>query len=434
MKKKDLTLRYALTQMTYWCAYNGCFSFATTYMLKLGLPSGLVGILVGMAGLLSCLLQPFIASFIDRSGKSLLIKALLILSLACVGFFAVLLIPGMPIYLAGVLYTLGLWLTDAMVPLLNAVCVEYTRAGYGVNFGIARGFGSAASALGVLISGFILSNMGISWTLIFYLALYSLTVILIFGYPKLQDSESPAALAGAPSKASPVEADAKVDSASAEAASAEAASAEVFAADDDTNEKSVSILQFFKTYKWYCISLLAFLMLAMYLAMTESYMIAIMENLGGDSSHVGVALFISTIAGAPVVFLFNFIRKKIKDTNLLKIGAAMFVVRSILTALAPSIVSIYMIQVLHFCSYSIVAPTEVYYAGAKVNKADTVKGQAFITSAWALGCSIGNFIGGQLLSFGIKAILSAGIVMASIGCVIMYLTVNRSDLRKENVL
>ena len=409
MKKKDLTLRYALTQMTYWCAYNGCFSFATTYMLKLGLPSGLVGILVGMAGLLSCLLQPFIASFIDRSGKSLLIKALLILSLACVGFFAVLLIPGMPIYLAGVLYTLGLWMTDAMVPLLNAVCVEYTRAGYGVNFGIARGFGSAASALGVLISGFILSNMGISWTLIFYLALYSLTVILIFGYPKLQDGEAPAA---------------KVDSASSEA----------FAPDDDANEKSVSILQFFKTYKWYCISLLAFLMLAMYLAMTESYMIAIMENLGGDSSHVGVALFISTIAGAPVVFLFNFIRKKIKDTNLLKIGAAMFVVRSILTALAPSIVSIYMIQVLHFCSYSIVAPTEVYYAGAKVNKADTVKGQAFITSAWALGCSIGNFIGGQLLNFGIKTILFAGIIMASIGCVIMYLTVNRSDLLKENVL
>ena len=56
-----------------------------------------------------------------------------------------------------------------------------------------------------------------------------------------------------------------------------------------------------------------------------------------------------------------------------------------------------------------------------------VKGQAFITAAYALGCSAGNFTGGQLLTFGVRAILIAGIIMALVGTVIIFSTVNKSD-------
>lgn len=55
------------------------------------------------------------------------------------------------------------------------------------------------------------------------------------------------------------------------------------------------------------------------------------------------------------------------------------------------------------------------------------KGQAFITAAYALGCSAGNFTGGQLLTFGVRAILIAGIIMALVGTVIIFSTVNKSD-------
>ena len=72
-------------------------------------------------------------------------------------------------------------------------------------------------------------------------------------------------------------------------------------------------------------------------------------------------------------------------------------------------------------------PTQVYYANAKVAPEDMVKGQAFSTAAYALGCSAGNFAGGQLLSLGVEAILFAGILMAATGAMILFLTVNRSD-------
>ena len=63
----------------------------------------------------------------------------------------------------------------------------------------------------------------------------------------------------------------------------------------------------------------------------------------------------------------------------------------------------------------------------RTHSTDMVKGQAFITAAYALGCSAGNFTGGQLLTFGVRAILIAGIIMALVGTVIIFSTVNKSD-------
>ena len=65
-----------------------------------------------------------------------------------------------------------------------------------------------------------------------------------------------------------------------------------------------------------------------------------------------------------------------------------------------------------------------------------VKGQAFITASYTLGCALGNFAGGQLLQyFSISAMLFAGIVMALSGTVILFATVDKRDyfVEKERV-
>ena len=59
-----------------------------------------------------------------------------------------------------------------------------------------------------------------------------------------------------------------------------------------------------------------------------------------------------------------------------------------------------------------------------------IKGQAFSTAAYALGCSAGNFAGGQLLSLGVEAILFAGIVMTLVGTIIIFTTITRKDTMK----
>ena len=64
---KNLTLRYSITQFAFWAASTGATSFATAYLLGQGLPSGIVGALLAIAGLLSCLIQPVLAGIADRA-------------------------------------------------------------------------------------------------------------------------------------------------------------------------------------------------------------------------------------------------------------------------------------------------------------------------------------------------------------------------------
>jgi PPP family 3-phenylpropionic acid transporter len=130
----------------------------------------------------------------------------------------------------------------------------------------------------------------------------------------------------------------------------------------------------------------------------------------------------------PVILWFDTVRKHIPDNRLLKLAGLSFLLKAVLFLIAPSVTSIYLIQLLQATSYSFLYPTQLYYANAKVQQADMVKGQAFITASYTLGCAIGNFTGGQLLAhFNVVALLIAGIVMAAAGTLVLFLTVDRKD-------
>lgn len=384
---KNLTLRYSLTQFAHWASSSGAAAFATTYLLGKGIPSGLVGTLLASAGLLSCLTQPVLASAADRAKGFVLIKMLLAMSAVCCVCFSVQLIPGLPLLLVGIFYIMAVWSSDAMVPLLNALSVAYNQSGCPINYGASRGIGSAATAISSLVLGYVIAQFGTPWMILFLLGFRVIYMIVLVGYPAIQKETA-------------------------------------FSQDPGA---SCSIPKFFSSYRWYCVSLLGILFLGMYHAMTENYLIVILERLGGDSSHVGTALFISAMVGAPVIFCFSRIRKHSSDTRLLKIAAASFLLKAVLFWFAKDIAAIYLIQLLQITSYAFLAPTQVYYANAKVRSGDMVKGQAFITAAYALGCSAGNFAGGQLLGLGVEAILLAGILMALAGAVVLFSTVNRAD-------
>ena len=391
-QKQNLTLRYSATHFTFWAASTGAASFATTYLLGKDLPSGIVGALLAAAGLLSCFTQPYLAAIADKARKFVLIKMMVLLSAVCAACFCIQLIPQLPLLCVGIFYMIGIWSSDAVVPLLNAVSISYNQAGYKINYGVGRGFGSIASGVSSLVLGFIIARFGAPWMILILIAMRLLHIVVLLGYPKLEAVSSKRNTA------------------------------------DTGKDTSCSIMEFFLRYKWYCVSLIGIMFMGMYLAMTENYMIAIMGRLGGNSSHVGTALFISCISSVPVIVCFQAIRKHIKDTSLLKIAACSFLLRAVLVYFAPNITTIYLIQLLQITSYAFLAPTQVFYAEAKVCSADMVKGQAFITAAYALGCSAGNFAGGQLLNLGVEAILKAGIVMALLGVIVIFVTVHKTDL------
>ena len=104
---KNLTLRYSITQFTYWAASSGAAVFATTYLLNQGVPSAMVGLMLALAGLMSCLTQPLLAAFVDRAERFLLIKILILFSALCCICFSLQLVNGLPLMLTAILYMVG---------------------------------------------------------------------------------------------------------------------------------------------------------------------------------------------------------------------------------------------------------------------------------------------------------------------------------------
>ena len=410
--KKNITLRYSITHFTHWAAGTAAVSFATLYLMKRGVSSGMAGILLALSGLLSCISQPFLASVADKAKKMIIAKMLVLMTVICCACFVLQLIPALPVMAAGIFYMIGIWSSDAMVPLLNALSVAYQEAGYQVNYGLGRGVGAIASSLSALVVGFIIAKFGTVWMILFLLFFRTAGIFVFAGYPKIQKNK---AQGGNGVENGTIDASAGMETKTVV----------------NTVTESCSILQFFIRYKWYCVSLLAILFLGMYLAMTENYMIVIMEKLGGDSSNVGIAISISGLAAFPVICCFSILQKYLKTPVILKIAAISFLIRSVLFYFADHVSMIYALQLLHVTSYAFLAPAQVSYASEKVKSSDMVKGQAFIAAAYALGCSAGNFVGGQLLPLGANAILLAGIVMTVTGTVLMFLTVNKKDVAEK---
>jgi len=314
-------------------------------------------------------------------------------ALCFVCFGAIRVLP-LPLWLFGLLYLLGIFVFDAMIPLMNALSVAFNQQGRTINYGLGRGMGAIAYSAAALGFGRVMADWGADWMPTIALLLLAVNALIILCYPKVE------------------------------------------AAGQESSEEGecCSLPVFLVRYKWFCLSLVGVMLLAMYHIMTENYLIEVVKPLGGDSGSVGIALFVATVAELPIFMNFERIRRYVRDETLLKIAAASFLLKSLLIPLAPGVTAIYLIQLLQATSYTLLSPTQLYYAGSRVSRADMVKGQAFITAAYTLGCAAGNFAGGQLLKFfGLGIMLRAGVVMAAAGAAVLFFTVERRDLPTSSI-
>lgn len=385
--KKNLTLRYTLQQTAYWAAYAGAMSFASAYLMAKGFSASVVGVLLAAGNLLSCAVQPLLAARADRMGSQVVRRYIAGLSLFCMVCFLSLLKMPQGHWLFGLMYLAGLFAYDVMTPLNNALCVTWREADYTINYGMARGVGSFAYSLAALAIGQAIAGWGEDWMIWIVAGLLLVNMLMALSFPPIKEKKQSAQVG-----------------------------------------KSCSIGVFFKRYKWYSVSLLGVILLAAFHMMAENYLIKILERLGGNSGHVGVALFVATTIASVVLIFFDKIRGKLGDQRLLKLSGLFYVVKAVAFLLAPSIEAIYAAQLLQAVTYVFLSPTQMYYASSRVAPQDMVKGQAFITAAYALGCALGNFMGGQLVqAWGVVALLIAGVAIALAGALIIFVTVDRKD-------
>ncbi|MBQ7896522.1 MAG: MFS transporter, partial [Oscillospiraceae bacterium] len=222
--KRSLTFRYSLQQIAYWAAAAGVMSFASAFLIEKGFATSQVGILLASGNLLSCAVQPILADRADRAGAHVVVGFIVFLTSICTVCFGLIQFMPLPKFMFGLMYLIGIFTFDAMMPLLNSVVVVYNEQDYHINFGLSRGLGSFAYSIAALGIGKVIAGWGADWMIWIVIALLIMNLNVCLGFPKLKERKN----------------------------------------NGHTGFECCSIPVFFGRYRWYCFSLLGIMLLAMF--------------------------------------------------------------------------------------------------------------------------------------------------------------------------
>lgn len=378
--KNSINTKYMFIQGLYWMTICIASGFTSLYLLNEGVSNSQIGIVTAVFATCSAILQPVLGRFCDKSEK-VSWKSLLIIISLCELVLCILLMTGSGKMYSGILFGLLILFANLGMPFVNSLLFYYENNGEKINFGIARGIGSLSYAVLALIVGEVAAVLGtksVPGAGIIITALFFL-IILSMPYDKNKDNS----------------------------------------ANNITEAcENTGIVSFIKKYPSFFIMLVGFVFLATTHNITCTYMLQIIQNVGGNSENLGVAIAIQAAVEIPVLFLFTYIYKKFSAKKLMVFAAFGYVIKTVCFFMAGSVMALYFVSLTQIISFAIFASASVYYTAEVIEDKDRTTGQSFMTCIIAVGMVLGNFIGGLILDLlGTKNMLSINILIGVIGLI-----------------
>ena len=381
VKTKNLTPLYAFIQGLYWMNFAAIMGYSGFYLLGSGFSNTEIGIIIAIAGILSAVLQPALASYADRP-ESPSLKKFLQLLLVLQLILGIALLFCKSILLTGVVYGCGVTLLQLLTPFINSLGMESINQGQKLNFGIARGMASVAYAVLSYVLGIITSRTGITAVpvCIMIVTLVLIGCLALFPFTKSNTT-----------------------------------------AVQNNKTQTLNPLQFFRKYKRFTIVLIGCVLVYLGHVLLNSFTFQIVQSKGGGSSEMGTATAIAAMSELPTLFLFGYMLKKARCDIWFRLTGIFFTLKSLGSLLAPNMTVFYGIQIFQMLGWGLMAAASVYYVNSIMEAEDAIKGQAYITMTYTLGSVIGTFLGGALIDFsGINTMLLFATVSAAIGAVVIF--------------
>lgn len=434
--RKFWTLRYIVINATYFAVYSGIHAYASVFLLEKGFTNTLIGVVLGLANVLSAIIQPIVAGLIDKQGKltnrnvSMASTALLILGsvllLIITDSFAAIFIIFTLIYMVQMVYQ----------PLITAMYFEYEAAGCNIFYGLARGLGSCGFAIVSLFTGRAIGKYGVTVLMVLDIIFLSIALVVLYFFKK--PVSAPASSATASSSAvsdvsSAADYCSAADVCSAADISAETASSAV--ADSEPEVAHNSFFSFVRVYPAFMLFVAGAVCFFFAHNAINDYLIQIVTPLGGTEASMGTATFIAALLELPTMALIGKIMKKISVRNLLLISSIAFLIKTFLMFIATNLTIVYISQAMQMFAYAVFIPAGAYFVNQTMSKLDQVKGQAYINCSITLGGGLSCLICGRLLDLmGSHFMLTVSLIVTAAGLVIAFLALKvfgKSKARAE---
>jgi PPP family 3-phenylpropionic acid transporter len=363
---------------------SGSLGFAYNYLSQSGFDDGTAGTTMSLVSLFGALLGPVAADVVDRSSKVTQKMFITASMFVCAAFSAILLLIPSGSFLILPVVVISFMCSTIGMPLLNGMAFIYKRFGGVIDYGLCRGLGSAAFALGSFFIGKIWAGIGRNTLPIWVMVAALLTLLAVQLMPNPPRGD----------------------------------------ADDELSQKgeSISILQFFGRYKNVAVVALSLVLMFFCNFIILNYMAKVIGAF--ETSDVegvqGMAFLIQAMVEVPAMLGFSRLMRRFEIRTILVAASVLYSIKHIVVLMCNSVPVLYAAMVLQMVSYAPLIPATVYFSDESVAEADQNKGQAVFATASTVGSLLASFVGGWLfLFFDVRLVLTVGVVSSVLGTILM---------------
>ncbi len=354
--RKNATVIFAAIHVLYFCTLALIGGYFSPYLLALGLNSAQLGIAHGVCNLCAAGFQLLSAAFVRRTGTRICTVVRWAYMPITVLAVVLLAVPVNAVLFCILFLIIGL-MTFGLQSTVNGLYLGYHEQGTRINFGLARGCGSVAYSVSSLVAGIVIQRQSALILPALYLVPCILLSILlyIFNAPNVT---------------------------------------EVRSEDVSLSDERLTL----RKYPQFFLFFLGVICLTATHGFMETYLLLIVENVGGTSTNLGVALFISSMTELPAMAVYRRIADRVGNRRLLAFAATMWAAKNFCIILAPNVYFIYAAELLQFVGYAFYVPSYVRYIAHTLPESEFLKGQALVGSAFTGGYLLAGFVGGPLIN------------------------------------
>lgn len=384
----SLKNKYNLLYFLYCIAGCCLVEFVTVFLLYRGVSNTQIGLVTGIGCVSSIFLSPWLTGLLGRSPRLNVRDVLGGVYLFMAAVFILLAYMPMPAVAVMAGYTVIYCLYMGTYSFLQVMASDYTAAGMDINFGLARGLGSASWAIAALLLGMAVDATSPAVTGAAFMAATAVMVLLMRTMPV------------APSQTG-------------------------------SEEKGGSAIAVLKDYPVFFMILLGFTLCKVGMTPLLTYLPNIMTNLGGSTGMFGVAIFVMALSETPVMAMAGRWMEKVDILTLTVIGGIAYVARNFIICFATSVPMLMVGMVFQGFSYGLLTVVAAYYAMYRLKGSDQAMGQTMTTVMTnGFGSTIGNVAGGVLQdTLGINSMYIFACGMTVLGALVIIMA-KLSDRKK----
>lgn len=377
-----IEITYAGAMGTY-CAGNCALTtFIAVFLSYHGFSDGQIGYTTALIYLTTIAFQLTLSAYSDKHPALPLRKIILGLYLLTLAAAGTLYLLPLPVLAMMLIYTLACGSNNCTCAMLTALMMKYLNRGIPVRYGWPRGVGSIAYASLAAVLGGWMETFSPDIMLPIFLIVGVLCIVTLFLMPAIDDTPIP-----------------KVR---------------------QTGKDSYFFM--LRSNPTLLLLLCACVISGMGSASFNTYLIRIIQRLGGTSHELGLAVFLQSGVELPAMLCSPLLLKKFSPKQLLTFSFLVVPCKLTLILLSRSLTMLFCVLPISICCFGLYGFASVLFANSIVPENQTVRAQSLLALSYTsgLGGILGNIFSGAFIDrIGLTALLWTSIGIVVLGASIM---------------